>query len=363
MNISKKCAVLVSGGVDSSVALLKIKQLGYDVTAFYLKIWLEDELTYLGNCPWEEDLSYVKSLCSSLNVPLEIIPLQQQYYANVVKYTVEEIKRGYTPNPDMLCNKTIKLGAFYDIYGSQFDYIATGHYARNGISQQHNEEGIFRAYDEFKDQTYFLAFTPYDRLKKVLFPLGTFIDKSEVRKYAHDHKIITSNRPDSQGICFLGKIPFSDFINHYCGTKKGFFIDFETKKIIGEHNGFWFYTYGQRQGIGLSGGPWYVVSKDIINNYVYISKSYFDNNKQRNTFVIQKSNFNWLTQYPLVIDEPIHIKLRHGKEIKKGFLTVQDNLYIITLELNDQGIAPGQFAVLYSNEKQCLGSGIMEYLN
>jgi len=349
-----KIAVLVSGGVDSAVALRLLKEQGHDVTAFYLKIWLEDELAFLGECPWKEDLHFVRSICEQADVPLHIIPLQKEYWDRVVSYTVAEVKAGRTPNPDVFCNKRVKFGAFFEKIDASFDKVATGHYAQ--VEQQGDTFILKRAPDPVKDQTYFLSHLSQDQLKRLIFPLGN-LHKHEVRELAARFDLINKDRKDSQGICFLGKLKFSEFVKHYLGTKKGDLIEIESGEKIGEHDGFWFYTIGQRQGIGLSGGPWYVVNKDPQKNRIYISRSYYTQDKVRDTFEI--SDCNWISGTAL---EKSHllIKMRHGKHIQKCVITLlPDNRARIVLQENDQGIAPGQFAVLY-DDQVCLGSGIID---
>ncbi len=262
-------ALLISGGVDSSVALHKLVQQGHMVTAFYLKIWLEDELAFLGSCPWQEDLAYVRAVCEQLKVPLEVVSFQKQYWDRVVSYTLSEIKKGRTPNPDIMCNQQVKFGAFYEIFADQFDAIATGHYAQTrthgGISY------LYQSPDPIKDQTYFLARLCQQQLQKALFPIG-HMTKSALRDYAHAAELPNKARKDSQGVCFLGKLKFSEFVRFHLGEQPGNLVECETGSILGEHKGAWFYTVGQRQGIGLAGGPWYVVSKDLTTHTVYISK-------------------------------------------------------------------------------------------
>lgn len=350
--MNKKIAVLVSGGVDSSVALALLKKQNYDITAFYLKIWLEDELSFLGECPWQEDLSFVESVCKQLDVKLNVISFQKEYWDSVVAYTIEEVKSGRTPNPDVLCNKRVKFGAFLNHIGSEFDYVASGHYAHK------DGDKLVKAADPIKDQTYFLANLKPEQLKRIIFPLGN-LDKSEVRKLAHEFDLANKDRKDSQGICFLGKIKFSDFIKCHLGEKSGDLVEYETGKKLGSHNGFWYYTIGQRQGIGLSGGPWYVVAKDIPKNIIYISKNYYDQDLIRNNFII--SDCNWLE--PLNFQDNklnLSVKLRHGPAINSCILEKLDNnKYKVTLEARDQGIAAGQFAVFYDNNI-CLGCGVIE---
>lgn len=347
-------AVLVSGGVDSSVALALLKEQGVDLTAFYLKIWLEDELSFLGDCPWEEDVACVKSVCEHLEIKFEIIPLQREYWQQVVSHTIAEIKAGRTPNPDILCNQRVKFGAFFDVIGSRFDKVATGHYA-----QVHEQDGVFhllRSPDEIKDQTYFLALLSQQQLSRALFPIGGYL-KSEVRSIAERFNLPNKARKDSQGICFLGKISFPDFIKYHLGEKVGKLIEYETGAVMGEHHGYWFYTIGQRQGIGLAGGPWYVVAKDIDANVVFISRAYYSSEKERNRCVI--GGCNWiLGQIPL--DKEVLVKLRHGPRLHKAFIArCGDDAYEITLADRDQGIAVGQYAVVYDGE-ECLGGGMIQ---
>lgn len=382
---TKKIAVLVSGGVDSTVALRLLKDQGHDVTAFYLKIWLEDELSYLGDsCPWEEDLAFVRAVCEQAGVPLEIRSLQREYWDYVVTYTIAEIKAGRTPNPDILCNKTIKFGFFLDYLDKSFQKVATGHYAQiesyfakpfdkgSGVNalkigsgacpeQSEGKDGencIYRlkmAPDAIKDQTYFLSHLSQEQLSRALFPIG-HLSKPQVRELAQTYDVANKERKDSQGICFLGKLKFSDFIKHYLGEKPGDMLEFETGKKLGTHKGYWFHTIGQRQGSGLSGGPWYVVAKDIQKNLVYFSRSYYTPDKIRNTFTVEQCN--WTTGTPPDKKE-LRVKIRHGKNLYDCQLSLTDNTTgRVTLAQDDQGLAAGQFAVFYDGE-YCLGAGII----
>lgn len=346
-----KIAVLLSGGVDSSIALKLLKDQGHDVTAFYLKIWLEDDLAFLGQCPWKEDLKYVQAICSQLDVPFKIVNMQKQYWDHIVSYTISEVKNGRTPSPDIFCNKRIKFGAFFDEIAGQFDKVATGHYA---ILEEIN--GIFvlkKAVDRFKDQTYFLSHLNQEQLSKILFPIG-HLKKDEIRQLAQKFDLPTAERKDSQGICFLGKIKFSDFIKHHLGIKKGDLIEVESGNIIGQHNGFWYYTVGQRKGIGLSGGPWYVIKKDPEKNIVYISNKYYAKDKKRNSFYVH--DFNWISG-EIPKESGLDVKIRHGEHVyncKQEFIGTDEAKVI--LNENDQGLAPGQFAVFYKGDI-CLGCG------
>ncbi len=346
-------AVLVSGGVDSSVALRLLKDQGHNLTAFYLKIWLEDELASLGHCPWEEDLAYVRAVCEQAGVPLRVISLQKEYWQRVVSYMIDEIKAGRTPNPDVLCNKYIKFGSFFDHVGNdEFDYVATGHYAQ--IDHSGDRPVLHRAPDDIKDQTYFLAYLASHQLKKALFPIG-HLTKKEVRELAHAYDLPNKDRKDSQGICFLGKIKFNDFIKHHLGEKQGDMLEFETGKKLGTHPGFFYFTLGQRQGSGLAGGPWYVVKKDPQNNIVFVSRTYYDENKKRDRLVV--GSCNWISDWQE--GRSVQVKLRHGPKLYEARLSLlEGDKVVVQLGEHDQGIAPGQFAVFYE-EGRCLGSGVI----
>lgn len=350
-----KIAVLVSGGVDSSVALQLLKNQGHELTAFYLKIWLEDELSYLGNCPWQEDLSYVQAVCNQLNVPLSIVSLQQEYKDYVVEHTIAEVKSGRTPNPDILCNQRIKFGFFLDYINQDFDMVASGHYAQ--IVHTKDQSILIQSPDIIKDQTYFLSYLNQQQLKRILFPIG-HLQKHEVRELAHQYNLPNKDRKDSQGICFLGKFKFSDFIQHHLGVQKGLLVEYETGKTVGQHNGYWFYTLGQRKAIGLGGGPWFVVAKNIPENIVYISHNYYTQDKKRNSFVVD--NVHWLSGSDELITS-CQVKIRHGAHmytcaIKRN----SNNTMSIVLNEQDQGIAPGQYAVFYDNNR-CIASSIITH--
>jgi tRNA-specific 2-thiouridylase len=218
---------------------------------------------------------------------------------------------------------------------------------KNGIVE------LFQSPDPVKDQTYFLSHLSQKQLQRVLFPIG-HLHKSEVRALANEYNLPNKDRKDSQGICFLGKFKFSDFIKHHLGIQQGLLIESETGNIMGNHDGFWFYTIGQRQGIGLGGGPWYVVEKDSAENRVYISRNYYDNAKQRDTFAVD--TINWLSGTPSD-EKDLRVKLRHGPQRYTCLIThdVNDKI-LVRIDAQDQGIAAGQYAVFYEGDV-CLGAG------
>jgi tRNA (5-methylaminomethyl-2-thiouridylate)-methyltransferase len=347
-----KIAVLLSGGVDSSVALNLLKKEGHDITAFYLKIWLQDEFTFLGECPWEDDLNYVRGVCKQLNIPFEILSLQNEYWENVVTYVIAEIKEGRTPNPDMFCNSLIKFGQFFDKIDNSFEKVATGHYANIAF---YDEKYILKkSPDPIKDQTYFLAYLTQKQLSRALFPIGLY-KKVEIRNLAHKFYLPNMDRRDSQGICFLGKIKFNDFVKHHIGEIKGDILEFETGKKLGIHNGYYFYTIGQRSGLGLSGGPWYVVKKDVNNNIIYISSQNIAK-RAKDNFI--SGNFNWISGST---PEGSHfqVKIRHGASFFNcNLIFIEENKAEVKIDRPDQGIASGQFAVFYQGDI-CLGGGVI----
>lgn len=349
-----KIAVLTSGGVDSSVALTLLKKSGHDVTAFYLKIWLEDELSFLGACPWEDDLRYARAVCAQLAVPLEIVSLQKEYWARVVGYTIDAVKQGLTPNPDMLCNQQIKFGVFYEKISAAYEKVATGHYAQT--EERDALTALKRSTDPVKDQTYFLALLSQQQVRRALFPIG-HLRKEDVRALARQYDLPTQSRGDSQGICFLGEIPFTKFIEHHLGIARGDVIEKETGMKLGEHDGSYFYTIGQRKGLELSGGPWYVVAKDSQRNVVYVSHGFAGEDHRRNAFGV--AQINWISGVPPEKKE-LHVKIRHGEKTYACTLALRDtDRADVTLAEKDRGITPGQFAVFYDGA-YCLGGGVIQ---
>lgn len=350
-----KIAALVSGGVDSSVTIPLLKEQGYDPHIFYIKIGMEDQPAFM-DCPSEEDIEITTWIAKKYNCKFDIVDLQNEYWSTVVKYTIESVKKGLTPNPDIMCNLLIKFGAFNEKHGHEFDKIATGHYASN----YETNEGVFlsTAVDKIKDQTYFLGQINYNQLKKTMFPIGD-IPKSEVRGIAAKMKLPSAGRPDSQGICFLGKINYNDFIKAQVGEMPGEIRELETNKLLGKHKGFWFHTIGQRKGLKLSGGPWFVVKKDIENNIVYASKGY--DPIQRYSDTIKLDGIHYLNPNHDYSDlNNIKFKIRHQPEFNKGIIKSDTSGNKIISDTPISGIAPGQYAVIYdTDEKTCIGSAMI----
>ena len=349
-----KTALLLSGGVDSSVALALLKEQGHDVTAFYLKIWLQDEFTSLGDCPWEDDIKYCEAVTNKLGVPFEVISMQNEYWDAVVTYTIDEIKAGRTPNPDIFCNSLIKFGKFFDRIDGSYEKVATGHYA--GVEEINGRYILKVTPDPVKDQTYFLSYLNQKQLSRAMFPISS-LKKSQVREVAARHELATHDKKDSQGICFLGQIKFKDFIKFHLGEHPGDMVDFDTGKVMGKHSGYYYYTIGQRSGLGLSGGPWYVVQKDIEENVIYISREYTSIDKERDKFRV--TNFNWFAGAPPENEEGLKVKVRHGPNYYNCTLKIENEVSgLVTIDKPDKGIAPGQFAVFYQ-DGYCLGGSLI----
>lgn len=351
--------MLISGGVDSAVATAKLLEQGHDLHLFYIRIGMEGDE---GNCSAEEDIEMCDLIARKYNLPLEIVDLHKEYWDNVIAYAIEEVKKGLTPNPDVMCNRMIKFGFFEQIKGHEYDFTATGHYA--STVEQDGLKWLGTAVDPVKDQTDFLARITRSQLDKLIFPLGK-MSKSQVREEAEKINLPNAKRKDSQGICFLGKINYNDFIRKQLGDNPGEIIDIETGKVLGTHKGYWYHTIGQRKGLGLSGGPWFVIGKDIPGNKLYVSKGY-DTELQYGR-KLNLSSLHWITQNPFSeteLEEGVEItfKNRHMPTFLEGILKQEKGSEFAIIESKNkvQGIAPGQFAAIYDkNSKICYGSGVI----
>lgn len=356
-----KIAVLISGGVDSAVVVHKLHEEGHELHLFYIRIAGENGE---GDCSAEEDIEICSLIAKKYNLPLSVVSLHEEYWKYVMGYTLDTVAKGLTPHPDMMCNKLIKFGFFEQRWGKDFDKTATGHYA--SIKQSGNKYYLHTAIDPVKDQTDFLAGLSQQQLSHLIFPLGD-LPKDEVRKIAKEVGLPNAGRKDSQGICFLGKINYKDFIKRHLGIKTGDVIELETGNKIGSHEGFWFYTIGQRKGLGLGGGPWFVIKKDISNNIIYVSKGY-DTPKQYGR-IIPLVEPNWITESPFGDSDneiSVAFKIRHVPEFLTGKLHInKDKTEMILFSDKDvQGIAPGQYAIIYDTEcRICFGSALITINN
>ncbi|XP_060082417.1 tRNA-specific 2-thiouridylase MnmA-like [Ylistrum balloti] len=350
-----RIAALVSGGVDSSVAVHKFitryPQQKNKVHLYYLKIWLEDELSFLGDCPWEEDLYYVRKIAAQFDIPYTVIPLQKEYQEKIISYTVDELKKGATPSPDIFCNTKIKLGAFLE-YIDGADTVITGHYARiykDDTTRVH----LLTAADRVKDQSYFLSMLSEEQITLLTFPLGA-MQKFQVREYAQAHALSTMHRKDSQGLCFLGKIKFRDFIREHLGVQEGSIIDERTGKVLGTHEGTWFYTIGQRNGLGLGSGPWYVARKSLEENIIWVQHA--ERIQEIASHEVFFSNPHWIRKIPPSLKGACFVKIRHGPALVAAQYTLHEERGVASLTESDCGIAEGQYLVFYTpfeNKELC----------
>lgn len=355
-----KIAVLISGGVDSAVVVDLLSRTDHELHLFYIRIGGEDGMD---GCTSEEDIEMCTLIARKYGLLLKVVELHDEYWESVVGYTLRTVEQGLTPHPDMMCNKIIKFGYFDERWGKDYDCIATGHYA--SIRTMDGKKYLATAADPVKDQTDFLARISYEQLDRLIFPLGE-LPKSEVRRLAADAALPNATRKDSQGICFLGKIDYADFLARHLGEKRGPVIEIETGKKVGEHRGYWFYTIGQRKGLGLGGGPWFVVRKNVKQNVIYVSHGY-DTPLQFGR-IIPLEEMHWISGNPFESEigelHEISFKTRHTPEFHHGTIReLQHGGYEIVSESDVQGIAPGQYAIVYSADcKLCYGSGMISPL-
>ena len=350
----KRIAVLLSGGVDSSVVVYEFARLGLHPDCFYIKIGPEEAEEC--DCSSEEDLEMATAVAAKYGCRLQVVDCHKEYWQQVTKYTMDKVRAGYTPNPDVMCNRLIKFGAFDEKVGHDYDLIATGHYACTETID--GEKWLATSPDPVKDQTDFLA-QIYDwQLRKAVFPIGRYM-KEEVRAIAEREHLVNAKRKDSQGICFLGKINYNDYIRRYLGENPGDVLEFETGRKIGTHRGLWFHTIGQRHGLGFGGGPWYAVKKDMAANVLFVSKGYEPLTAYKKDFKIH--DFNFLTRNPWAGEPSVRVtfKIRHTPEFHNATLeTLGPGSFYIHSDDLIQGVAPGQFCVIYDERHHlCIGSG------
>ena len=334
----------------------QLKEQGEDLHLFYIRIGMDNDE---GDCSAEEDIEMCTLIAHRYGLPLEVVSLHEEYWDHVMEYALRTVKAGLTPNPDMMCNRMIKFGFFEQRWGKDFDMTATGHYATTRVID--GVKYLATAVDPVKDQTDFLAQITYEQLCHVMFPIGN-MPKEEVRRIAEEVRLPNAHRRDSQGICFLGQIDYNDFIRRHLGERPGPIIELETGRKLGEHRGYWFHTIGQRKGLGLSGGPWYVVRKNVDDNVIYVSNGYGTAKQYGRTLNLDEMHF--ISGNPWEgVDGPVDImfKNRHTPHIMRGkFTRTGERQWVIESEEDVQGIAPGQFAVIYDPQGHlCYGSGII----
>ncbi len=353
MNRNTRVVVGMSGGVDSSVAALLLKEQGYDVVGVFMKNW--DDTDERGVCTATLDYEDVVRVAEQIGIPYYSVNFEKEYWDKVFTYFLDEYKKGRTPNPDVMCNKEIKFKAFLDYALSiGADYVATGHYAQ--IRRENGKVELLRGKDTSKDQSYFLNQLTSDVLEKVMFPLG-HLEKAEVRKIAAEHNLATAHKKDSTGICFIGEKDFKAFLSEYLPAQPG-----EMKTMDGEvkgtHDGLMYYTIGQRHGLGIGGAgePWFVVGKDLETNTLYVEQG--SNNPYLYSDSLIATDVNWINDVPEAFhctakfryrqkDSPVHVE------------QLEDGSVHVSFETEQRAITPGQAVVFYDGEV-CLGGGTIE---
>lgn len=345
----KTVYVGLSGGVDSSVSAALLKEQGYNTVGVYMKNWTKD-LPGMP-CPWKEDFQDAKRVAVQLGIDFKVYDFEKQYFDKVVKYMLDGFKAGFTPNPDIMCNQEIKFKLFLDAASQDgADFIATGHYAAT------NDGRILMAKDKNKDQTYFLHRVPGKAFKKTIFPLGG-LTKPEVRKTANQLNLVTADKKESMGICFVGKVSIKDFLKQYITEKPGKIID-QTGKAVGRHEGAFFYTIGQRHGLEIGGGlPYYVVGKNMKKNEVYVTTDLQD--KKLWSDSISFTSAHWINGAPKT-DGKIMVRTRHRAQLipVKKLSKLSNSRWKAELEEEVRALTPGQSAVFYYGN-ECLGGGIV----
>jgi len=343
-----RIVVAMSGGVDSSVSAALLKEAGFDVIGIFMKFWAGDRLNKEYNrCCSKEAEKRARKVASILKIPFYVIDFKKEFKNHVVDYFLVNYKKGITPNPCVVCNKQIKFGLLLKKSKSLgVDFVATGHYVR--LKKQNNELSLIKAKDKEKDQSYFLWKLNQNQLKRILFPVGGYM-KSEVRKMAKDFKLPVFDTPESQEVCFIPKTT-NEFLKKYLKTKPGRIINLKGK-VLGEHQGLWFYTIGQRKGIKLSGGPYYVVDKDKKKNELIVSKNKKDLYKKQ----IVLKQINWLSKKEPKLPLKVQVKIRYHHKSAKAVIAKK---YILKFDKPQKAITPGQSAVFYEKNK-VLGGGII----
>lgn len=339
----------MSGGVDSSVTAALLKNQGYKVTGVYMKNWTTDLPGFV--CPWADDLADAKRVAVQLDIPFKVFDFQKEYKQQVVDYMIAEYQAGRTPNPDIMCNQEIKFDLFLkSAIADGADIIATGHYARV------QDGKLLAGLDKNKDQSYFLYRVTEDALRKTLLPVGE-LTKPEVREEARKLGLVTADKKDSQGICFVGKIGIKEFLQNYVDAEPGDIIDKKTGKVIGQHDGAIYYTIGQRHGLHVGGGlPYYVVGKDMDKNVVYVTTDLNDENLWKSELTL--TNPHWINESPRV-GETCEVRTRYRAALVSAeILRVDANEIYLKLSEPERALTAGQSAVLYRGD-QVIGGGIV----
>ena len=385
----KRVVVGLSGGVDSSVAAYLLQKEGYEVIGMFMKNWHDESVTISDDCPWIDDSNDALMVAESLGIPFQVIDLSKEYKERIVNYMFDEYKQGRTPNPDVLCNREIKFDVFLKAameLGA--DYVATGHYCQKELNDN-NEWDLIAGKDPSKDQSYFLCQITQKQLSKALFPIGGLL-KSEVRKIASEMNLVTADKKDSQGLCFVGKIKLPEFLQQKLEAKKGPVIeipndmnqyekyslldtdDLETLCLpfsyskdegeeVSQHSGAHFYTIGQRKGLHIGGRPLpsFVIATDTVNNVVYSGQTDEHPGLNRIALKVEDNSVNWISQQSNKMSERYEFRIRYRQLLQKGKLVQKDGATYVLFDEKQKGISPGQFVAWYK-EGILLGSGVIE---
>lgn len=359
-NSKTRVVVGMSGGVDSSVTALMLKEQGYDVIGIFMKNW--DDTDEFGVCTATEDYKDVAAVADQIGIPYYTVNFEKEYWDRVFEYFLAEYRAGRTPNPDVMCNKEIKFKAFLD-YAMELgaDYVATGHYAQ--VSR--DEDGtvrMLRGADNNKDQTYFLSQLSQEQLAKTMFPLG-HLEKPEVRRIAEEAGLATAKKKDSTGICFIGEKNFKEFLGNYLPAQKGRMVTLDGRDM-GEHTGLMYYTIGQRGGLGIGGQhggdnePWFVVGKDLATNTLYVGQGF--HNEHLYSTSLDASQLSFTKEMPEKFELECTAKFRYRQPDTKIKVKVDGDKAVVEFYEPVRAITPGQAVVFYDGE-ECLGGGLIDH--
>ena len=358
LNASKKVIVGMSGGVDSSVSALLLKEQGYAVEGLFMKNWDEDDGTEY--CTAKEDYADAQAVADRLGITLHGANFAAEYWDNVFEHFLAEYQAGRTPNPDILCNREIKFKAFLE-YALQLgaDYIATGHYTRRG---EHNGKGtLLKGKDQNKDQSYFLHAVGHHELEKTLFPIGE-IDKPEVRQMAQSQGLVTHNKKDSTGICFIGERRFKDFLQQYLPAQPGAIYSLDDE-LLGQHQGLMYHTIGQRQGLGIGGlanhsdEPWYVVGKDLEQNILRVAQG--NDHPALFSAQLRTAELYWVSGEAPATPLRCTAKVRYRQADQDCQVSRVADVFAVDFDQPQRAVTPGQSVVFYDGQR-CLGGGVIE---